>query len=399
MISFGLSEDQRMIQDTVRRFAEDAVRPVHRECEKNGIPASLAAKFDELALALVDVPEAMGGMGLGALTGVVVHEELAWGDPGAAVALWSPHFASQAILELADDDTQAKRLLARFGDGARGAVAWTDAGAGRSLPDAGFAAVARRDGDVWIIDADKGPMINGGRADAYVVFAQIEPNAGWGGVGAFVVDGKDPGVKARARSEWLGLETASAARVKFDGCRVPEADRLGRAVSVEHLRRFFARCALMTAARQVGLARASYEYALGYTQDRNAFGKPVAHFQSISFTLAEMHMDVEAARWMVWRAAADVDAGSPDAEVSVALAAAHANEAAWRVADHGVQLLGGAGYIQDYPAEKWMRDTKALALLGFSDQLGQLTIAGHVLGRDGEFGTGLPESWIQPVVT
>jgi alkylation response protein AidB-like acyl-CoA dehydrogenase len=399
MISFGLTEDQRMVQETVRKFAEDEVRPVHRECEKSGVPAPLAKKFGELSLSLIDVPEAMGGMGLGTLTGVLVHEELAWGDPGAAVALWSPHFAAQAIQELADDEAQARRLLGRFAEGARGAVAWADAGAGGALPEAGFAATARKGGDGWILDGDKGPIVNGGVADVYVVFAQIDASAGWGGVGAFVVDGKDPGVKTGAKAEWVGLETVPAARVRFEGCRVSEADRLGRAASVEHLRRFFARCALVSAARQVGLARASYEHALAYTQDRSAFGKPVAHFQSISFTLAEMHMDVEAARWMVWRAATEVDAGSPDAEVSVALAATHANEAAWRVADNGVQLLGGAGYIQDFPAEKWMRDTRALSLLGFSDQLGQLVIAGHVLGRDGEFGTGLPESWIQPVVT
>jgi alkylation response protein AidB-like acyl-CoA dehydrogenase len=153
----------------------------------------------------------------------------------------------------------------------------------------------------------------------------------------------------------------------------------------------FARMQLATAARQVGLARASYEYALQYTQERVAFGKPVAHFQAVSFTLADMHMDVESARWMVWRAAAELDRGGADAVLSVAKAAVHANDAAWRVADHGVQLLGGAGFIQDYPVEKWMRDTKALAMLGGTDQLSQLVIAG--------LDDGIPTSAIQPVVT
>jgi acyl-CoA dehydrogenase len=125
----------------------------------------------------------------------------------------------------------------------------------------------------------------------------------------------------------------------------------------------------------------------------------VAHFQSISFTLAEMAMDVDSARWMVWRAAVDLEKGHDRASTTVAKAAVHANDVAWRVADNAVQLLGGAGYIQDYPAEKWMRDTKALALIGGADQLGQLIVAGAELGRSEEFGAGLPAPWIQPVVT
>src|SRR5262249_33352949 len=175
---------------------------------------------------------------------------------------------------------------------------------------------------------------------------------------------------------------------------VPGAD-----VSVAGARRFFQRAALITAARQVGLARASYEFALQYTQDRQAFGKPVAHFQSIAFTLADMHMDVESSRWMLWKAAAEFDAASPSAPQSVAKAALHANEAPRRGADSGVQLLGGAGFIQDFPAEKWMRDTKALALLAPSDQMQQLVVAGAELGRAADFGPGVPTSDIQPIFT
>ena len=175
----------------------------------------------------------------------------------------------------------------------------------------------------------------------------------------------------------------------LDGVRVDEADRL--ACDVARLRRFFARAWITTAARQVGLARAAYETALAYTQDRVAFGKPVAHFQAVSFDLAEMHMEVESARWMVWRAAAELDAAAPSAVESAAKALAHANQAAWRVADDAVQLHGGAGYIKDFPVEKWLRDTKTLALIGGSDALAQLVVAG--------IGFGLPESIVQPVVT
>jgi acyl-CoA dehydrogenase len=178
--------------------------------------------------------------------------------------------------------------------------------------------------------------------------------------------------------------------VSLRGCRVAESDRLGG----RGFTRFFARAQLMAAARQVGLARAGYELALSYTQDRVAFGKPVAHFQSVAFDLAEMLMEVESARWLVWCAAAELDAG--DGVVAAARAAVHANQAAWTVADQTVQLLGGAGFIQDFPAEKWLRDTKVLAVLGQVDEASRQAIAGALLGEGGDV---LPGSALQPVVT
>jgi alkylation response protein AidB-like acyl-CoA dehydrogenase len=386
MISFALSDEQELTRETARKFAAEELRPRLRELEKHGVPAGLRRRFHELGLALVDVPEEAGGVGLGTITACLVHEELAFGDPGAAIALWGPHLAAAGVVELGTPE-QARRLLAPFaapaGGELRGAVAWSDAG-----PLEGFAATARRDGDGWILEGTKQHVINAGEADLTIVFAQVEAGRGWDGAGAFAVVGRG-GLRAGRRSAWLGLETVVAGEVVLDGCRVPDADRLF--AEPARMRRFFARAALATAARQVGLARASYEAALAYTQDRQAFGKPVAHFQAVSFDLAEMHMDVEAARWMVWKAAAELDAGAADALVSVAKAAVHANEAAWRVADDGVQLLGGAGFIQDFPLEKWLRDTKALAMIGGTDELARLTVAG--------VGAGLPENGVQPVVT
>jgi alkylation response protein AidB-like acyl-CoA dehydrogenase len=141
----------------------------------------------------------------------------------------------------------------------------------------------------------------------------------------------------------------------------------------------------------VGLARAAYEFALAYAQERKAFGKPIAHFQALAFMLADMAMDVDSARWMVWRAAADLEKG---ACASTMAAAVHANEAAFRVADNAVQLLGGAGYIRDYPVEKWMRDTKTLALFGPSSEHAQLALSSAELGHD--VGSRLPPSALQP---
>ncbi len=328
------------------------------------------------------------------MTAAIVQEELAFGDPGAAVALWAPHLAAQAILALGDE-AQQKRFLARFAEttGAlrTGAVAYSE----KNAPLDGFATTAKKSGGEWILDGKKAFVVNGGTADLTIVFAQVEGTTGWDGAAAFVVEAGNPGLKTGERHALLGLGAVHAAELSLESCRVPDGNRLlGGGRFLDGARRMLARGSLMNAARQVGLARASYEFALDYTQERKAFGKVIAHFQALAFMLAEMHMDVEAARWMVWRAATELDQGKLE---SVHEAVAHANEAAWRVADNGVQLLGGAGYIRDYPVEKWMRDTKALALFGPPSECASLAVATKELGHD--VASGLPSSAIQPFFT
>ncbi|MDB4971551.1 MAG: Butyryl-CoA dehydrogenase [Myxococcales bacterium] len=376
MISFGLEEDQQIIQETVRKFAGEELRPKMRELERSGVPDALRRRFDETGLGLeeVDLP-----------TAVLVHEELAFGDPGAAVALSAPYDGARAIAILADD-SQKDRL-------ANGTVAvcWSE----RKAPLEGFSTVARRVGGGWALTGRKAFVVGGGHVDRHLVFAQLEGAEGWDGIGAFVVDKGSPGLKAGEKHALLGLEAVGAYEVHLEGCVVEDVNRLtGTGEFHERVERLFARTMLVNAARQVGLARAAYEFALQYTQERKAFGKPVAHFQSIAFTLADMAMDVEAARWMVWRAATQLDKGS---WASTVAAAAHANEAAWRVADNGVQLLGGAGYVRDYPVEKWLRDTKALALFAPPSEIAELALAGVELGQP--VSTGLPSSAIQPFFT
>jgi acyl-CoA dehydrogenase len=395
MITFALTEDQELIREAAHRFAAEEIRPRLRELERAKSAEGLQQKFDALDLTLVDLPEAVGGSGLGTITSVLIHEELAWGDAGAAVALWAPHLVPAALAELASED-QAKRMLTLLGRG-RGAVAWSDAGIDRfgmasdyqpglaSRPHAtedGGNRAPPGDREGPFIDGEKRHVINAGIAKAYVVFTRD-----W----AVYVDGER--AKAGPRAEWLGLETVQAGSVRFE--QAPAERLTGASEYGVACRRFLTRATLMTAARQVGLARAAYETTLAYTQDRVAFGKPVAHFQAVSFTLAEMHMDVESARWLLWQAATAFDQGAPDAVALVAQAGVHANDAAWRVADHAVQLHGGAGFIQDFPVEKWLRDTKTLALIGGCDQDAQLVVAAHLLGGTAD----LPSPAIQPIVT
>ncbi|MGZ3407370.1 MAG: acyl-CoA dehydrogenase family protein [Polyangia bacterium] len=379
MISFGLEEDQQIIQETVRKFAAEELRPKMRAFEKSGVPDGLKRKFEEMGLGLDEVALS---------TAVLVHEELAYGDPGAAVALSAPYDGNRTLLALADDAQRA-----RF-TGKPTAICYSE----RKAPLDGFATVAKRVDGGWSLTGKKAFVVGGGDAELHVVFAQLEGAEGWGGLAAFVVERGNPGLRAGDKHALLGLEAVAAHEVVLEGCKVADGNRLlGGGELGKRVEHALARVMVINAARQVGLARAAYEFALEYTQERKAFGKPVAHFQSIAFTLADMAMDVDAARWMVWRAATQLEKGTWPSAVA---AAAHANEAAWRVADNGVQLLGGAGYVKDYPVEKWLRDTKAMALFAPPSEIAELMLAGFELGHhiSGD-AHGLPSTAIQPFFT
>ncbi len=420
MISFAPEDDQQIAMDLSRKFAAEAIRPHLRAWEQAGAVAPEGqAAFDALGLCALDLPEspAFGNADEAArrmTTLCLVHEELAFGDAGAAVALWAPHGATHAVAELADRE-QWDRLLPPLVHGPadsagplRGAVAYSE-----RVPTglfAGFSTLAVPQRNGYALSGRKSFVVNAGLADLTLVFAQINPDAGWDGFGVFAVTGRPgrrEGMRVGERHGLLGLDTVTVGELIFEECFVPEEDRLrgGGAIGAA-VQRYLARVQLVGAARQVGLSRAAYEYALSYTQDRRAFGKPVAHFQAIAFTLADMLMDVEAARWLLWRAAAVVDRGPLDrAACSLcAQAAAHANEAAWRTADNAVQLLGGAGYIQDFPVEKWLRDTRVLSLLSGADPLHHEFIAEAELGIPptslaGGLSYGLPGAALQAVLS
>lgn len=399
MISFALGEELSLLQETARKFAAERLRPRLRELEASGPSEADRRAFHELGLGLVDLPEHVGGAGLGLAASVVVHEELAWGDPGAALALDGPGAAAHAVLELGDAEQQA-RLLAPFcaPDGWRrlGALAYSERW---KLPTAGFTTVARlAGGDTYVVSGAKSFVVHGGSADLLVVFVTVDPDAGWSGAAALALEGADP-ARVGERHELLGLGAVDVRELVFDETQVPARNRLtGAGELAPAARRAFARVALVNAARQVGVARAAYEYALAYTQDRSAFGKPIAHFQAVSFNLADLLMDLESARWLLWQAALGFDRERDAALPDVARAAVHAAESAWRIADDAVQLLGGAGYVQDHPVEKWLRDTKALALVGPSAAHHRLVLASAELGLAFDQAP-LPHSAQQPMVT
>ncbi len=403
MKSFDPTEEQRMMRDTVADFAREKLRERSREIEgARALPEDLRRAIAELGVTTLTIPEAAGGAGMSALTAALVEEELAWGDAAVPFAMPGPAALGHALLELADDEQQRRLLEPFVSEPARfGAVAWSEARP--HARRAGFNTIAKREGDGYVLDGQKAFVLNAGLASTYVVFAQTDESRGWDGIGAFVIDAAAKGVTVGPRYTTLGLDAATFGEVSFQQVVVPARDALlGRGDFARATRRFFARHALSMAARAVGLARAAWEVSRTYADERKAFGKPIGHFQSIAFLLADRHIDVEGARGLVWRAAWTLDTKSGD-DVEVlarcAEAAAEALEVAQQCGADAVQIHGGAGFVRDYIVEKYMRDSKQLALCGPTSTTSDQLFAALALGAPLDPALVLPVPDIQPIFT
>lgn len=385
MIAFEPTEEQKMISLAVASFAKDVLRPKLREHEAaRAVDEPTRRIAFELGFGTAGLSEAAGGAGVGLGTLVLMEEEAAYGDSAASLGFGGPGLFGLALTELADEETQ-KRLLAPFvaeGGHARfAAVAWGERNT-PSDPDAAHLPTrASKTEDGYAISGQKAYVGNAGLAETILVFAEIDPAKRWeeGGLGAFVVRASEPGVSVVERHDTLGLDAANFGVLRFDGVTVKEADRIGEGERFgAGLARFFAKAALLVAARQTGLSRAALDTTREYVETRKAFGKPIGHFQAVAFTVADRAIDVEAAKVMVLRAAAAWDSNENDAEALLvtAQAVSFCHEAAMRAAGDGVQLFGGAGFMRDYPLEKWMRDAKQLAVTGLTaEQADQLALA------------------------
>jgi acyl-CoA dehydrogenase len=348
MIDFGLTDEEELIRATAERFAHEQLRPREREHEQGGVSAEVLRGYTDLALASLDVPERLGGQGLGMFLKCVVLEELACGDAGAVLALDGLGPARYFVLELPED--KAVTLLAPFRSGPeRRAALFTDWERRLSVDE------HRVTGTV--------PWVPASRADLLVIIH--------GGTAYFVADGiQAQGVDAG------GLRAAGSSELGLDSA--PVIDVLGDVIG---LHRAFARTRCYTAALLVGIARAALDYAVRYTQDRVVFGKPIAHHQGPAFLMADMRTGIETAHLAVWRAATLIDQGDAAALPAAAGAFGEAADQTLFVTQHAVQLLGGHGFITDHPVEKWMRDARTLALLWG--------------GRDGALGEAAAAIWPQ----
>jgi alkylation response protein AidB-like acyl-CoA dehydrogenase len=379
MIDFSLSEDQELIQETARSFAA-VLRERLRDAEERGaVPPDVLLTYAELGLAGLDLPETVGGAALGIATTCVAAEELAAGDLGTAYALPGFEGAARLVRRLGGE-VQHQRFLAPYLVHADwcGAVAWHDG----DVP-----VTAAREADGWVLRGDKIAVERAPVAGYFFVRA----DAGEARSVFFAVGADAPGIRVDEARWKLGLNAVPTADMHFDDVVVDEAAVLCAGDVDAGLSRAWLETAAVNAAFHVGVARASHQYALKYAEERIAFGKPVAHFQAIAFMLADAAMNIDAARWSVWRAAWALDHDQGAAE-AVAQGLVNAWEVATQIVDDGVQLLGGAGYVFDHPVEKWMRDQKTLSLCGVTPEAAEDLLAACALGEEWSPGDLVPDS-------
>ena len=378
-----LSEEERLLRSSVRAFAEAEVAPLAREMDERAeMPRALIDQLFELGIMGIEIPESLGGAGGHFFLSVVAVEELSRVDPAVAVVVDVQNTLVINALNRWGSDDLKQRILPRLASAAVGAYALSEAGSGSDA--FGMAARAARDGGDYVLDGRKLWITNGNEAEIFIVFANADPDAGYRGITAFVVERGTPGFRVGKKEDKLGIRASSTCELLLDDCRVPAANVLGEpgrgyAVAIETLNEG----RIGIGAQMVGLAQGALDHALAYVQERKQFGRAVSEFQAVQFQLAQAATEIEAARLMTWNAARLRDAGRPFLTEG-AMAKLYSSQMAERVTSLAVQLFGGVGYTKDYPVEKLYRDAKIGQIYEGTSNLQLQTIARQLLkGRDG----------------
>jgi len=373
-----LSEDESMFRDAVRQFAEEAVAPrVHDMDAKAALDPELLPQLFEMGLMGVEVPEQWGGAGLTFFTSVLVVEELSRVDPSVGVLVDVQNTLVNNCLLRWGNEEQKARYFPRLTSDTVGAYALSEAGSGSDA--FALATRARRDGDDWVLEGRKLWITNGGEAGIFIIFANANPEAGYKGITAFIVERDFPGFSIGKKEDKLGIRASSTVELILDGVRVPHENVLGEVgqgykIAIETLNEG----RIGIGAQMVGLAQGALEHTLRYVREREQFGKPIAEFQGVQFQLAQMRTDIEAARLLVYNAARLKDAGQPFLE-EAAMAKLFASQVAQRVSSQAIDLFGGYGFTREYPVEKLYRDSKIGTIYEGTTNMQLQTIAKYML--------------------
>ncbi len=383
-MDFELTGEQLTMQQAVRAYVAREVVPVASMWdEKEEIPLELIRHMIREGFSTINIPRKYGGGGMDGITLCLVTEELGYGCAGIATAVGAGALAATPIL-LAGNEIQKKRYLGEIASGKIASYCLTEPDAGSDVSAIATRAM-KEDNGTYVINGNKCFITNGGCADLYVVFAITNPRRGIRTLTPFIVERGAPGLSAGKKERKMGIRASDTSEVIFDHVQVPEENRLGREGSgFRTAMETFDRTRPMIGALSVGIARAALETAAQYARERNQFGCSIARNQAVQFMLADMAMEIEAARTLVWRAAFLVEQGQKGVSAYSAMAKAYASDVAMRVTTHAVQILGGHGYTRKYPVEKYMRDAKIMQIYEGTNEIQRLIIAegvlkGHVL--------------------
>jgi acyl-CoA dehydrogenase len=378
-VSFALTDEQKDLRALARSFAEKEIRPHAAEYDEHQThPSDIIAKAHEVGLMNLHLPEWLGGPELSAFDGMLVGEELNWGCSGIGTSIGANGLAAGPIL-IAGTEEQKKRWLGQLVEApVLGCFGLTEPGAGSDV--SGIQTTAVRQGDEYVVNGSKMFITNAGHASWMVCFASTEPGKGHRGLSAFVIPMDAEGVTIEKHLDKMGQRSTDTSAVAFQDVVVPAANLLGAEgdgfkIAMQTLD--FTRPG--TAVGAVGVAQAAYELAVEYTKERVQFGMPVAMNQGVSFLVADMATEIEAARLLTWQAAWMIDAGwGRKATKFSSFAKLFAAETAMKVTTNAVQVYGGYGYMKEYPVEKLMRDAKLFQIYEGTSQIQRLVIAKEI---------------------
>lgn len=371
MIGFELSQEQRMLRDLAHEFAEKEVKPVAEHYDETGeFPWPIIEKAIDYGLFSPNIPEEYGGPGMSLLEEAILAEELGWACTGIGTALGVNSLAALPII-LFGTEEQKEKYLSRMAEGALAAYALTEADAGSDV--AAIRSTAVRKGDVYVLNGTKMWISNAPVADIFVVFARTDQDR-YAGISAFIVE-KEWGVKVGNPIPKMGQKASPTSEVILENVEVPAENLIGQeGQGFLMAMQVFDASRVPVAAAAVGLARRAFEEALDYARTRIAFGKPIIEHQAIGFKLADMAMEIEAARLLVWKAAWLKDQGKRNT-MYAAYAKAYAADLAMRASTEAVQIFGGYGYSKEYPVEKLMRDAKLFQIYEGTSEIQRYIIA------------------------
>ncbi|HET7877001.1 MAG TPA: acyl-CoA dehydrogenase family protein [Methylomirabilota bacterium] len=378
---YYLTDEQRAVCDLARQIAREKIAPVaahHDETET--YPEEVMRLLAQQGLMGIWIPEAYGGTDMGALGVALVVEEIAWACAATATNWGATPLGGYPIL-LAGTEEQKRRYLTRLAAGELlAAYSLSEAGAGSDA--ASLQTMAVRKGDRYVLNGTKLWCSNGSNAGLITLFATVDRSKGAKGITAFLVEPGFPGFSVGKKEKKMGIRASPTVALHLEDCEVPVENRLGaEGEGFKIAMRTLDFTRPMTGATAVGVAQAALDAALGYAKERRQFGQPIAAFQGIQFMLADMAMQVHAARLMVHHVASLVDRGTTGTILESSMAKCFAADAAMRVATDAVQVFGGVGYTREFPVERYMRDAKIMQIYEGTNQIQRVVIAQQLLGK------------------
>jgi alkylation response protein AidB-like acyl-CoA dehydrogenase len=378
-MNYFLSEEQEMIRDLCRRLAEEKIRPVAAKCDEEQIfPWDVVKAMAEADLFGIFIPEEYGGLGGGVMELSIAVEELSKACGGIALALAATALGAFPILLFGTEEQKRKYLPDLAAGKKLAAFALTEPNAGS---DAGsIQTTAVRNGDCYILNGTKQWITNAGEADIYTVIAMTDRSRGSRGATAFLLDKGMPGFDFGKKENKLGIRASATREVILRDCEVPHENVLGgEGLGFVVAMKTFDQSRPGVAAQAVGIAQGALDEAMSYARERVQFGKPISSFQGLQFMLADMAIEVEAARALVYQTARTIDAGGKNIAKEAAMCKVFASDVAMRVTTNAVQVFGGYGYMKEYPVEKMMRDAKITQIYEGTNEIQRGVIASNLI--------------------